>query len=254
MARGTTLGIFRDGGFASRVVAPAGSLHAVPVRLHDQPRAALAEPLSCIENSIRRLPAPAPRTALVLGAGPSGALYALRLGVLGTRLVVVEASAERAALLQDAIGAAGDVWTCRLVPDGVNELSDRLRSHLGGNLPELVVEAGGDLANAAYQLTQPGGTTLLMGMNRNAPPIQVDAYEHVRRQRRLIGSYIGKGCFESALHTLAEGLPGVERLADTIVPLDRVIEAGLPAMGLDPLTGCRVPCARIKILVQVEAA
>jgi L-iditol 2-dehydrogenase len=113
-----SIGTHVDGGFAPRMVIPAGNLHPVPdgVGAH---AAALAEPLACVCHCLLDPSVTGPgERALVVGPGPMGILAAQVARALGAEVVVagLPADAERLAFARelgfeavDAFGGAVDV-------------------------------------------------------------------------------------------------------------------------------------------------
>lgn len=254
MASGTTIGIFRDGGFASHVVVPAGAVHVVPESIAGSAIAVLAEPLSCIENSLRQLRGLTIRRALVLGGGPMGALYAMRLSQLGVKVAVSEAGAARRSRLSEILGKhvkiaepAADVGS----PPGPKPV-DWARSLFDSKLPDVVVDAVGRLTALALALLRPGGVAVQLGMDQRAGPAAVNAYDLVRREKRLIGSYIGKGHFPAALETLARGLPGAEQLVRSECRLTEALHMGFPQMGFETIEGKSYPPTSLKTIIRME--
>ncbi|MBL8879054.1 MAG: alcohol dehydrogenase catalytic domain-containing protein [Phycisphaerales bacterium] len=252
MARGTTIGIFRDGGMASHLIAPSGALHRVPDGLAGRAIAVLVEPLSCIENSLRQLRGSKIRRALVLGGGPMGALYAMRLLQEHAHIAICEQSPARRDRLGEILGANSTVTETIPQPTlfDPGALAEWACGLFDGHAPDLVVDAVGGLTTAASNLVRPGGAVVQLGMNQRAAKAEIDAYELVRREKRIIGSYIGKGCFPAALQSLRRGLPGVERLIDAEIALSDVLTQGFPAMGFDSSSGLHQAPLALKVIVR----
>jgi 2-desacetyl-2-hydroxyethyl bacteriochlorophyllide A dehydrogenase len=100
----TFLGESRPGGFATHVLVPSRSAHAVPDGVQGED-AVLAEPLAVAFHALGHLD-DAPRRALVLGHGPIGALIhiELRRRFPDATVAVAEPNPRRAALAE-ALGA-----------------------------------------------------------------------------------------------------------------------------------------------------
>jgi L-iditol 2-dehydrogenase len=131
------------GGFAERMAAPAGALHAVPDGL-DPAAAAMAEPLAAAVHAIARGPAReiAP-DAGVLGGGPMGQMLAALLIADGRTVTLADRHAERREQAA-AIGATA---------------AERLADH------DVVFEAVGrpEAWRAAVQACAPGGCVVFVG-------------------------------------------------------------------------------------------
>ena len=134
------------GGFAERIAAPAGALHAVPAEL-DAAGAAMAEPLAAAVHAVARAGGAARPGAqgAVLGGGTMGLMLARLLVLAGCDVTLADRHAERRAQAQ-AFGADA---VQRLEPAG----------------HELVMEAVGrpEAWRAAVQAAAPGATVVLVG-------------------------------------------------------------------------------------------
>mmetsp|Transcript_54132 Transcript_54132/g.171767 ORF Transcript_54132/g.171767 Transcript_54132/m.171767 type:complete len:279 (-) Transcript_54132:392-1228(-) len=103
----STIGIFRDGGWADYVVVPSQHLHALPAGI--PPRvAALSEPISCILRGVERLGMVSPTCrVLVMGAGVIGLLWTQVLKSRGFSCVTVSEVSEGRQALARKIGGYG---------------------------------------------------------------------------------------------------------------------------------------------------
>ncbi len=211
----SALGIFRDGGLAEWVTAPASACHrigeAVPTAV-----AALAEPLSCVLNGVDQAQPLAGEVALVLGAGAIGLLFVAVLRASGVRCVVVEPVAARRALAE-RLGAVAAVD-----PEAVGAEAD-----LDGLLPEgadLVVDAVGSQLAVAVPRTRPRGRVVLFGMDSRARAA-VTQNDLTRHEIRLLGSYVGDHAVPRAVRLLESGLVDVEPIVSRVWPLERLPDA-----------------------------
>jgi L-iditol 2-dehydrogenase len=130
------------GGFAERIAAPAGALHAVPDGL-EPAGAAMAEPLAAAVHAVARAGAVTGADAAVLGGGTMGLMLARLLVLEGCDVTLADRHAERRAQAR-AFGA-------------------RAVEQLGRH--ELVLEAVGRPAawRAAIAAAAPGATVVLVG-------------------------------------------------------------------------------------------
>src|SRR5690606_12313006 len=85
--RWTTIGIHRDGGIARYVVAPERAVHKISQHL-PLTEAIWIEPLSCVVNGTDTLAIQPGQTAVVIGAGPIGALHGLVFKAAGARVII----------------------------------------------------------------------------------------------------------------------------------------------------------------------
>jgi L-iditol 2-dehydrogenase len=130
------------GGFAERIAAPRGALHAVPEGL-DAAGAAMAEPLAAALHAVARSGAVAGAEAAVLGGGTMGLMLARLLHLRGCDVTLADRHPERRAQAQ-ALGATA---------------VERLARH------DLVLEAVGrpEAWRAAIAAAAPGATVVLVG-------------------------------------------------------------------------------------------
>jgi L-iditol 2-dehydrogenase len=142
-----SIGSRADGGFAPRLIVPAGNLHVVPERLGEH-AASLAEPLACVCNCLFDPPAvTAGDQVLVVGPGPMGLLAAQVARVMG-----------------------GDVVVAGLPSDGERLEVARslgLRTTTSGAEPaDVALECSGSAAgaSAALDATRPGGRYVQIGV------------------------------------------------------------------------------------------
>lgn len=190
----TTIGIFKDGGLASRVRVPAANCFPIS---EDVPShiAALAEPLSTVVNGVR-LAQPFPgQRAVVIGAGPAGLMYAALLGFAGTSVTVLEPSEERARIAA-RMGAAHTVDPTDEDPVGaVRELTDGLGA-------DVVIDAVGSQLSVAMRVVRKAGRLVLFGIG----PTKTDfAQEEVtRNELTLVGAFIGQAVFPDAIRLLEQ--------------------------------------------------
>jgi threonine dehydrogenase-like Zn-dependent dehydrogenase len=202
------LGIFRDGGLASHVLAPAATAHpiadGVPAAI-----AALAEPLACVVNGTRKAAARPGQGALIFGAGAIGCLFLAVFRASGCApIVVVEPSAARAEVAR-AMGA-DEVVT-----------PDRLGDVLANRMPagaDVVVDAVGNQLGTAIASAGMAGRIVVFGMNANArEPIR--QVEITQKSLAIFGTYITDFTFPEAIRLLESDRLVVEPMISAVLPL-----------------------------------
>ncbi len=204
------------GAFAAFTVATADSLLPAPEGL-DPRSAALAEPLAVAMHAITQSRAEPGQRALVMGAGPIGALAiaALRAAGLGS-VTCVEPNGERRRLAT-AVGATTTVHPDALVVPSIAE-----PGLVVDDAFDVVLECSGKRAAMEAGLAQlvRGGTIVLVGTGIDPP--HLDANRILLNELVVTGAYLyDHDGFERALDLLASGL----------LPLDALIEPG--EVGLD---------------------
>jgi threonine dehydrogenase-like Zn-dependent dehydrogenase len=201
--RGTTYGIFVDGGLAPLVAVKARACFPISTDLPAHV-AALAEPLSTVVHGARQAQAFPGERAVVIGGGPIGAMFCALLTVAGASVTVVEPVRERAELAA-ALGAV-DVVS----PDDV-----------GGLEAEIVVDAVGSQLAAALEVVARGGRVLLFGMNEHARA-EVAQSRITRDELTVLGSYVGQDVLPDAIRLLEQGRIDFARLVTHRIALDEL--------------------------------
>jgi L-iditol 2-dehydrogenase len=193
------------GGFAERIAAPPGALHAIPDGL-DFAGAAMAEPLAaCVHAMGRGTDA---TDVAVLGGGTIGLMLARLLVLDGRDVLVCDRHPERRAQAQ-AFGARA---------------ADALGEH------DLVFEAVGRVEawEQAVAAARPGGTAVLVGgcpagttVELDTAPLHYDevdvrgAFHHTRAEIDRALALLAAG--EVDWHALAGDVIGLEDLARALV-------------------------------------
>jgi L-iditol 2-dehydrogenase len=193
------------GGFAERIAAPPGALHAIPDGL-DFAGAAMAEPLAaCVHAMGRGTDA---TDVAVLGGGTIGLMLARLLVLDGRDVLVCDRHPERRAQAQ-AFGARA---------------ADALGEH------DLVFEAVGRVEawEQAVAAARPGGTAVLVGgcpagttVGLDTAPLHYDevdvrgAFHHTRAEIDRALALLAAG--EVDWHALAGDVIGLEDLARALV-------------------------------------
>ena len=201
--RGTTYGIFIDGGLAPLVAVKARACFPISTDLPAHV-AALAEPLSTVVHGARQAQAFPGERAVVIGGGPIGAMFCALLTLAGASVTVVEPVRERAELVA-ALGAVGVV-----APDDV-----------GGLEAEIVVDAVGSQLAAALEVVARGGRVLLFGMNEHARA-EVAQSRITRDELTVLGSYVGQDVLPDAIRLLEQGRIDFARLVTHRIAVDEL--------------------------------
>lgn len=132
-------GISLDGGFQEYLKIPAGAIAAgnvVPIPAGvSYPEAALTEPLSCCYNTYHRLKTAPGDVAVIIGAGPIGALHVMLSRLAGAnKIIVADVAAER---LREIKKYGADVT---IVADG-KDLVRAVLEETGGFGADVVITA-----------------------------------------------------------------------------------------------------------------
>lgn len=178
--------------------------------------AALLDPLASVLHGLGRLPDPAGRTVLVLGAGPIALLFThllLRRGA--SRVLVVDRNSARlashAALGAEAVPVSGG-------------LAAAVAERTGGRGADLVVETTGasEVAEEAALFAARGGTVLLFAGLARDVRLSVAAHRIHYDEVSLVGTFH---------YTPADARAALDHLARGEVPADRLVTSESPLEG-----------------------
>jgi len=218
-AQGPATGHF-DGAFATHVVRDRAQILPVPEGL-DPRTAALTEPLAVALHAITRSAIRSGDDALVMGAGPIGALIAATLVARGHRVVVVE-PAELRRDLAAKLGADAVRHPSELPSFNMAQVSE-----LAEDAFPVVFESSGKRAaiEAGYQQLRRGGRLVMVGTGLEPPSF--DPNRMIVLELSVCGAYVyDDDGFERALDLLASGnLPADVLIDDAEYGLDGVAEA-----------------------------
>ena len=207
-----------DGAFAGYKLVDAGALLRVPEVLSLR-AAALAEPLAVALHGITRSAIASGDSAMVLGAGPIGALTIAVLVARGIGPVtVVEPGSRRRRLALD-LGA-----TEAIEPDALEVFPMWEPERISERAVDVVFECSGrrTAMEAGFHQLHRGGHLVLVGAGIEPPTF--DPNRFILNELRISGSFIydAEG-FADALALLASGALPTDRLIDPVdVPLDRL--------------------------------
>jgi 2-desacetyl-2-hydroxyethyl bacteriochlorophyllide A dehydrogenase len=210
-----------QGAFATYKVASSGELLPMPSGL--EPRAAaLAEPLAVALHGIHQSGVVAGQSALVMGAGPIGALTIAALRAMGVDDVTCAEPGERRQALATQVGATRVVHPADLVVPSIAE-----PGLVVDGAVDVVLECSGKGAAMEAGLAQlkRGGTMVLVGAGMDQP--RFDPNRILLNELVVTGAFTyDLGGFDRALELLATGDLPVEHLVEPgVVPLDGLLDA-----------------------------
>lgn len=209
----------RDGGLEERLWVPEANLFKVPDGT-PLAHAAMVEPAAVALHAVRKLDIPAHATALVIGAGPIGALAAQWLRILGCSRVLVADMDERKLELMASLGFE-TIDASRGTVEASLELT-------GGRGPDIVIEATGSPAALVQGIraAAPLGQVMLLGdLSGDLVLEQPVVSSILRRELRLYGTWnarvtpIGHSDWDKVIHHLDKDLE-VDRLISHVRPLE----------------------------------
>jgi threonine dehydrogenase-like Zn-dependent dehydrogenase len=162
-----------SGGFAEQVVLPAGSVFTLP---EDVPleHAALLEPIVACAGAIQSARLAFGSSVLITGAGPMG-LMLVQLARRGgaARVLLSEPSPERGRLAQ-RLGAE------HIIDPSSTNVVETARQLTGGKGVDAAFETVGhaDPLRDCLEAVGDGGTVVIVGVNSQAKPLELDLYRY----------------------------------------------------------------------------
>ncbi|GAA5972970.1 hypothetical protein JCM11641_000345 [Rhodosporidiobolus odoratus] len=243
----TRIGFFgynRPGGLAPYVNVTEANVHVVPDGL-TLDVAALAEPLSVAWHAVACSNFKAGESALVIGAGPIGAMVTRVLKSLGASSVYVSEPTPIRAKIASQCGA--DAVFNPLEQDVVSEVRKLTPDGQGVHV---AIDCAGTqrTLDAAIAATRAKGRIVMVALwMPDAPRPSVDMSALLFKERSLTGSC----CFNSTdmkavLSALSSGQIRVDDLITSRILLQDIVEKGLETLRKEP--------AQVKILVDLEAS
>jgi 2-desacetyl-2-hydroxyethyl bacteriochlorophyllide A dehydrogenase len=151
------LGVHIDGGMRPQFVVPARKLHPAASLTFEQ--LALVETLAIGCHAVARSGLASDETCLIIGAGPIGLATLEFVKLTGAQTVIVDLSQPRLDFCRREMGVEH-------VLQPSDRLDRELRERLGGNLPDVVIDATGNpqSMSGAFGLIAHGGRLVFVGL------------------------------------------------------------------------------------------
>jgi threonine dehydrogenase-like Zn-dependent dehydrogenase len=221
-----------DGAFAEFILVRAGGVLRLPDGLSAR-HAALAEPLAVALHGITRSGIAPGDRAMVIGAGPIGALTLAALRAMGVDHVIVVEPSEGRKDLARALGA-----TEVIDPSDLEVFPSWEPEKLSGRAVHVVLECSGKkeaIEAGFHQLTR-GGVLAMVGAGIEHPTF--DPNRMILNELTVCGSFVyDLGGFERALELLSsDGFPHELLIDPDDVPLNGVVDA-LEALATGRIAG-----------------
>lgn len=205
----TTLGIFCDGGFAERNLAPAKQLYKLPEGISPQ-RAVFFEPLSCAIHGLEKVQPRPGESVLVFGAGPIGCYFTALCGSHGASLVAVTEPNESRHSFAEKMGGT-IVMPSELETDSFDVVIDACGSpHV---VPEMI------------RYARQSGRLLLFGQQNENAQVAINPTLLNQKELQVFGSYAASYSFEDAIDVLSDPRIPLERLITHRIGLEDITEA-----------------------------
>jgi threonine dehydrogenase-like Zn-dependent dehydrogenase len=221
-----------DGAFAEFILVRTGGILRLPDGLSAR-HAALAEPLAVALHGITRSGIAPGDTAMVIGAGPIGALTVAALRVMGIDEITVVEPSERRQALARQLGATDVIDPSELerFPSWEPEKQSSRGVHV-------VLECSGhkEAIEAGFDQLRRGGILVMVGAGIAQPTF--DPNRMILNELTVTGSFVyDLGGFERALELLsADSFPSELLIDPDDVPLNGVA-AALEALATGRIAG-----------------
>ncbi|TCR92230.1 zinc-dependent alcohol dehydrogenase family protein [Rhizobium sp. BK376] len=221
------IGIHRDGGFAEYVILPQNQAVELPLDL-DPLHGTFCEPLACCLHGIDLAEIKTGDSVVVLGGGVIGLLVVQLARLAGaSRVVLVTRHPEKRALAE-RLGA-----TATLDPTGHDPIA--AINGASGLLPggaDVVIECAGvrETVEQSVRMARTGGTVVILGVMPQGTKIEIEPFDILFRELKIIGSFVNPFTHARAADLIASGAIQVAPLISRTISLDEAPDAiGRPA-------------------------
>lgn len=215
------IGIHRDGGLADYVIVPQKQAFAIPLSL-DPLHGAFCEPLACCLHGIDMAEIKTGSSVVVLGGGVIGLLTVQLARLAGATTVILSTRQESKRSLAEDVGATATVdpsstdiieaiaGPAGLVPGGV----------------DVVIECAGvpETMQQSMRLAKAGGTVVILGVMPQGAKIEIEPFDILFRELRVLGSFVNPFTHRRAADLVASGAINVEKLISRTVSLEDAVE------------------------------
>lgn len=216
----STIGIFKDGGWASFAVVPAKNVYKISKDVLPE-IAVLAEPLSCVINGSEKIDVQPGDSVVILGAGPMGQLFTQVVKAVGAGKVICSDLSKYRLDISKKSGAT------RIVNPNNEDIHQVVKEETGVGA-DIVIDCVGVLANQCIELVRKGGKVLLVGMNEHKNQ-EISQYYITRNEITIMGTYIQNFNFPKVISILEANLLNLKELITHKITLDQ-IHSGIDIM------------------------
>jgi L-iditol 2-dehydrogenase len=203
----------RHGAFAEFVAVPQRILYRLPDQLSFE-QAAMVEAVSVAVHAVKRTPAVADSSVVVVGAGMIGLLVVQALRVFGCKRIIAFDLDDDRLRLAARLGA-----TETIKADG-SSLSEKIRALTGGRGVDAAMEVVGlpETVAAAIESVRKGGSVTLVGNLK--PRVDLPLQSVVTRELSLVGTCASAGEYPLCLELIAGGKINVTEFISATPPLE----------------------------------
>ncbi len=197
----TCLGCNGDGAYAEYMVVPKKLVY--DAEGIDPELVVFTEPLACTVHGMDVLQPKVGSDILLIGAGPTSAMFAQLLIHGGAGNVTVAASKEFKLKLLKEYGVNDTLLIDR---SDSKKTAEILKKHRPNGY-DIVIDATGapSIQELCTGLVKKGGTVMFYGVGKQNSPIKLDAYDVFERELTIKGSFAQVNSFAGALAMLRSG-------------------------------------------------
>lgn len=215
------IGIHRDGGFAEYVLVPQKQAFGIPLSLKPT-HGAFCEPLACCLHGIDIAEIKAGSSVVVLGGGVIGLLTVQLARLAGATTVILSTRQASKRRLAEALGATASVDPS--TSDIIEEITG-----LDGLVPggvDVVIECAGvaETVQQTTRLAKAGGTVVILGVMPQGVKVELEPFDILFRELRVLGSFINPFVHRRAADLVASGAIELDKLISRQITLDEAPE------------------------------
>ncbi len=213
------------GGMSEYAVMPSYMVHRLPDGLTNE-QGALVEPIAVGLRAVRQAGIQAGQSALVLGAGPIGAVTVQCLRAVGAGRIMVAEVAE--ARKRKALEIGADA----VIDPSEEDVAERVRELADGEGAEYSFDAAGiqQTLQAALEATRKGGTVTIISIWEG--PVQINPNDIVLNELNVVGTiaYTPAGLRRHDLDDQGRQ-HRTEGIITERIGLSDIVDGGLPRAG-----------------------
>ncbi len=213
---GRHFGIHIPGGWQEYLAVPERNCYHVPGSL-SYAEASQAETLYTVMSAVKRLQVKIGASALVIGDGPTGLLFARLLPLLGCTSVTV--SGHHSGRLELAQNWGASIINENIIPfepaPGTEARYDIAIDTVGS--PSVV--------NQAVWSAAPGGQVILFGLPPGGKPVPIDTMSIVMREISLLGATDNPSTWPAVINVLERGFVNIKEMITATFPFDQLPQA-----------------------------
>jgi 2-desacetyl-2-hydroxyethyl bacteriochlorophyllide A dehydrogenase len=212
----TAIGIHRDGGFADYVLVPHKQAFALPLSLPAM-HGAFCEPLACCLHGMDIAAVRPGASVVVLGGGVIGLLVVQLARLAGAGSVILSTRQASKRRLAETLGATATV------DPSASDVTDAIagRDGLVPGGADVVIECAGvaETMRQAPRLARRGGAAVILGVMPRGVPIEIEPFDLLFREVRLLNSFLNPFTHRRAAELIASGAVRVDPLISRQVTL-----------------------------------